>query len=288
MGKGDWPDRTSNQPGNNGHDPRGMRFGFDGSRMPTEDDWVASRWDGIPFENGKWRERPPVPDDNSAAGIAAKKKRWKEVLDWLAPRGKPMIRGMHDLYYSKSPPPFADKFNPTTAEIEAWNLIALNHVRALLGEPVVAKYDATLMLEVKWASEMHHGTVWHAKYGDQCITGNSHCGADFQPDSEDRLKAINCPPYNADYVKYPELKDYHIFTPSQPKNRGTGDGNASTEARVPWSLRMATMVASWIGSEGWTGHASPYLTRRWVGMYWSCNPGGQAQMGGVGVHTQWI
>ena len=280
MGQGVRPDRTANQPGNLGHDPRGMRFGFDGSRMPTEEDWAASTWDGVPFENGKWREKPIPPGGNIA--------RWREVLAWLAPRGRPMIRGMHDLYYNTVPLPFADKFNPTTQEIDAWNIIALNHVRALLGEPKLIGYDATLMLEVKWASEMHHGTVWHEKYGDQCVTGNSHCGADFQPDSEDRLKAIACPPYNSDYEKYPELKDYHIFTPSQPKNRGTGDGNASTEARVPWSLRLATMVVSWIATEGWSGHAGPYLTRRWVGMHWSCNYGGQSDMGGVGVHTQWI
>jgi hypothetical protein len=276
MGNGMRPDRTANQPGNNGHDPRGLRFGFDGSRMPTEEEWVKSKWDGVPFLNGKWRERQITP-----AFL-------KEVLDFLAPAGRPMIRGMHDLYYNSDPVPFLDKYNPTTIEIDAWNIRSINHVRALLGETVKVQPDARLYLETKWANEMSGGTKWHAKYGDQCGDKGGHCGADFQPDSADRLAEMSCPPYNLDFVKYPELKDYHIFTASQPKNHGTNDSPVGTDARVPWSLRMATVMVNQIVKEGYVGHPGPFLTKRFVGMNWSCAPGGQAQMGGVGARLQWI
>lgn len=279
MGRGVRPDRTSSQPGNLGHDPRGLRFGFDGSRMPTEEDWVASRWDGVPFMNGQWRTLA-INATNKAA-----------VLKWLAPIGLPMIRGVHDLYYSMSPPPYLDKFRPTTAEIDAWNIILINHIRALLGEPQkLLGYDATLMLETKWANEMNWTTKWDAKYGNQCddVRPSSHCGAKFQPDAGDRLIDMACSPYNLDYVKYPELKDYEKFTPTQPKNRGTADGGGSTGARVPWSLRIGDIMVNLIHDEMYTGHPGPFLSRRWVGMNWGCRPGGQSNNGGVSVRTQWI
>lgn len=279
MGRGVRPDRTATQPGNLGHDPRGFRRGFDGSTMPTEADWEASRWDGIPFMNGQWRTLPI----NAANKLL--------VRNWLAPVGLPMIRGLHDLYYSQSPPPYLDKFRPTTAEIDAWNIIVINHIRKLLGEPVMLiGYDATLMLEVKWANEMRLSTKWDAKYGNQCPDVNppSHCGATFQPDAGDRLIDMACSPYNLDYVKYPELKDYDKFTATQPKNRGTGDGAGSTSPRVPWSMRMGAIMGSLIADEMYAGHPSPYLTRRWVGMHWGCKQGGQIDGFGVGVRTQWI
>jgi hypothetical protein len=276
MGPGMRPDKTASQPGNLGHDPRGYRAGFDGGRTPTDSQWAASAWDGIPFENGKWREKPM----NAA--------RKAEVGKWLTPVEGGMIRGIHDLYYNSDPIPFLDKFNPTTAEIDAWNIRAINHVRALLGEPVMVQPDATLYLETKWADEMSYDTKWHAKYGDQCPNGGGHCGADFQPDSADRLAEIMCAPYYGDYVKYPELKDYHIFAPGRPKNRGTGDSPVSTDLRIPWSLRLAVMFVNNIKREGYEGHPGPFLTRRWVGMHWGCGTGGQSQMGGVYARLQWI
>jgi hypothetical protein len=86
MGAGVRPDRTAPTPGNLGHDPRGLRFGFDGSILVTEADWLASKWDGVPYSN--------------YAGVPK-----EELWRWLVPRGNNLLgilRGIEDLYYNNT------------------------------------------------------------------------------------------------------------------------------------------------------------------------------------------
>ena len=196
-----------------------------------------------------------------------------------------MVRGVHDLYYSRSPPPFLDKFNPTRDEINAWSPIIINHIRALLGINIPFQLDARLMLETQWADEMNWTNVWDAKYGSQCPSDSKpppHCGAKFTPDPADRAKAIACPPYNSDFIKYPELENYTTQRVSGAENGG------ATGTQIPWSLRHASVMVNHICTEGWSGHAGPYLSRRFGGFHWSCRKGGQIDDGGVGVRGKWF
>ena len=41
------------------------------------------------------------------------------------------VRGIREVFYANKP--FADNANPTTAEVDEWHRIAINHVRALVG-----------------------------------------------------------------------------------------------------------------------------------------------------------
>lgn len=275
MGPGVLPDRTAPTVGNLGHDPRGIRFGFKGDVVPTETDWLSSKWDGTPYNYiGKSKE---------------------DIWRWLIPVGNNLggiLRGVEDLYYSKSPPPFADKYQPTVPEIDAWNIEIVNHIRSMLGISEKVIPDARLYLECQWADERKLTTYWDTKYPTGIIGGSygpcvvngipgkGHCGASFFPDKQDRDEYISQPPYNNDFSKYPELQNY---TDRFSKSEGLG----GTNARTPWSMRLAMIITNYILGEGTTGHAGPPLFRNRVGFSWACTPGGQIDGGGISFRGKW-
>lgn len=266
MGPGVFPDRTRAQPGNLGHDPRGLTMGFRGQITPTEQDWGNAIWDGTPYDyNNKTKE---------------------EIWNWLLPVGNNLggiLRGIELLYYSSVPIPFADKFAPTTIEIDEWNIKVINHIRNMLGITKKVTGDPRLFLEATWADERRLSTVWNDKYpgilnsanGPCQIPGSQgHCGATFFPDAQDRQKYILSPPYLNNMEKYPELASY---TQRQSKAEGTG----GVSNRIPWSLRMAMIVTNYIKDEGTTGHAGPALFRDRVGISWQCTSSG------IGFRGKW-
>jgi hypothetical protein len=149
--------------------------------------------------------------------------------------------------------------------------------------------DPRLYLEASWADERKFTTIWDAKYPGVLDTAygpcskpssNGHCGATFFPDAGDRAPYVSGAPYFGDFVKYPELAN-HSNRMSQ------SEGTGGTGTRVPWSLRLSTIVWNYINGEGITGHAGPPLFRNTVGMSWRCVPGGQIDGGGIGFRAKW-
>lgn len=272
MGVTIFPDRTAPQPGNLGHDPRGIRLGFTNATVPTEADWLAAKWDGIPF-NYAGKDKAVI---------------WK----WLVPVGNNLsgiLRGIEDLYYDD--PPFADKFNPKVIEIDNWNIKVINHIRSLLGIPGKVKPDPRLYLEVAWADERKYSTIWEPKYPGVMNSAygpcqpqtnpQGHCGESFFPDRGDREKYYQNAPYNNDVSKYPELADHN-------KRISQASGTGGVGARLPWSMRLAQILTNYILTEGTSGHAGPALYRGNVGMSWRCVPGGQSVGGGMGFRAKWF
>lgn len=215
--------------------------------------WSGSQWDGNPID--------PTTYSQSA------------LCDWLRPTGSPyIIRGIREKFLAVNP--FADLEAPTVAEINNWNVEVIKHFRDMFGNPTPIRWNARLALEARWSTERKRTTVWDAKYpgtfgsafgpcgvGD----GNIHCGESFFPDATDRALYISASPYNNDFVTYPELSPY--------ENRySQASGLSSTNADLPWSIKLSVIIASWICGEYLTGHPGPFVNptsaREEVGMDW--------------------
>lgn len=230
-----------------GHDPD----------TPPWLDWTGTEWDG-----------QPIPGD-----LYSKTK--QELCTWIRPTGKLYeIKGLREKFYEVNP--FADNQNPTLAEVEAWNIEVINHIRDLLGIPNRIKADSRLSLEARWADERYFSEYWDTEYPGTlgsaygpCVAQptpiNTHCGASFVPSVEaERMEYINADPYFKNYTKYPELQGYETW----------GSGRASqaesvkaVNTNVPWSVKFASMMAGFICGEGLTGHPGSFLFRDRIGYH---------------------
>lgn len=247
-----------------GHDPDSITW-----ISPAQ--WTSMQWDGTPFD------------------LTGKSK--SQICSWLTDNGSPyIVRGLRERFYEVNP--FQDNSQPTVAEIDAWNLEAIRHIRSLFGISTPVIPDARLYIECVWADERKHTTVWDSKYSDtfSCIhdegppkvygscfdrapgpchqtihtQANSHCGAAFFPDATDRAPYHNASPYGATPELYPELSS-HLA----PFSGVEGISGANMD--LPWSIKMAAIVARWICLEGQTGHPGPYLAkenRQYFGCSW--------------------
>ena len=225
--------------------------------------WSGTEWDGKPVD--------------------ARNMTRKQLCEFLRPtKTKYVVRGLRDKFYAVKP--FADNRNPTVREIEDWNLVAINHIREMLGYPVQVKHDPRLYLEARWADERKFTRDWDNAYpdamtcsGGSCIgrapgpchdaggnrvdLASNHCGASFFPDPVDREPYISGAPYFGDFVKYPELENYN----SRVSKR---EAVSAVNTDLPWSIKVATMMTSFICGEGTTGHAGSFLEREYVGIHW--------------------
>lgn len=227
--------------------------------------WAGAEWDGIPMD--------PVGKTN------------QQLCDFIAPDNQYVIRGLRQRFYEVNP--FADNTNPTPAEIDNWNIEVILHFRALFGNPAPLTGNPRLFLEARWADERKRTTRWDTKYpgpgdpgkhngvcfvnGQQIDTAGGHCGESFFPDETDRALAIASPPYNNDFVSYPELQNY-----TQRHARSSGISSVKTD--IPWSIKLARVIRGWVCGEGTTGHAGPFLNptaaRTQVGIsWWYIEPG---------------
>lgn len=245
-----------------GHDP-------DGTTWIKTSHWENSTWDGNPI------------DPNSMTK--------QELCDWLRPSSPYVVRGIRKLFYDIEP--FADNANPTTEEINNWNLEVIRHFRRMLGVATPLAPDARLYLEARWADERKHTTFWDAQYpaatnkenqpgssfgvcflpnGDPIDTAGGHCGEAFFPDEPDRNQYIQSPPYQGDTEKYPELNNY-TFRSSQ------ASGVSGAKSYITWAIKLPWIIANWICAEGLTGHPGPFVggdAKPRVGMaWWHTSPG---------------
>jgi hypothetical protein len=195
------------------------------SFLTTIDDWTNSKWDGIPIN--------PCGKSN------------EELCQFIFPR-KNTMRGVLELYMKT---PFRDPKNPTASEIDAWNLLLVQHLRNLTGSTRPISNDKCLYLKAQWASERKWSTFWDSKYptaiydnfGPCTSSSKVHCGFDFQPSCEDQspyLGATSCCP-----------------------DTGKAEGLASVDLNIPWALKFVNVMNQFICNEGMTGHAS---------VLWSC------------------
>ena len=246
-------------------DPDGI-----GYILPTQ--WDEAIWDGLPYDpTGKTKE---------------------EICAWLKPTENPnIIRGIREKFYEVNP--FADNTNPTPAEIESWTFDVIRHFRAMFGGGNPVGPDARLYLETRWADERTHTIYWDTEYpfdppggsygpchttaGASVDTASGHCGASFFPDQTDRTPYIAEPPYNSDFVKYPELNGDGpgalipvLTTTGYTARRSAAEGISGVKPEIPWSLKVAVILAGWICTEGPGGHASSYLPpgRQKMGFSW--------------------
>ena len=222
--------------------------------------WAASSWDGNPLPTGL--SNP-------------------QLCQWFRPTagGAYVVKGLRERFYQVNP--FADNSNPTVKEIEDWNLEVIRHFRALVGSTVPVRHNPRLYLEARWSQERKRTQVWDSSYpitrpeynlpppngplqvgwsqGPCWLNGNpydaasTHCGDGFFPfDTPDRVAYTSAPPYNGDTVMYPDLANYNA-------RYSQAVGIISVNHNVPWSIKMALVISTWICTEGLGGHAAPYL-----------------------------
>jgi hypothetical protein len=212
-----------------------------------------------------------------------------QLCAWVRPTAN-TIRGLRERFYEVNP--FADNTAPTVKEIEDWNLEVIRHVRRLLGITIPVKYNARLMLECVWSDERKSTEVWDATYpnetspGDstsgQCVwndftLANSHCGDGFFPLSAiDRDMYTSQSPYYNNTTAYPELISY--------TNRyAQTTGLSTVNTNIPWSVKFARIITTWICSEGYIGHPGPFINpisaREEVGISWRIDPSNPALTG---------
>lgn len=239
------------RPDVNSQDPDGF------TSIPAQD-WADSTWDGTPLD---------------PTGLTP-----TQLCDFIRPVNSLVIRGLRERFYEVNP--FADNTNPTVAEIDNWNLEVIRHFRSLFGNTTPVSNDPRLFLEARWASERKRTQDWDVDYpstgtyggpGGPCFdasnnpvdTAGGHCGASFWPDVDDRGIYISAEPYNSDFSKYPELAP-ETYT----LRRAQAEGVAGTSRDVPWSIKLAVVIANWVCSEGLTGHSGPYFGREYFGSDW--------------------
>jgi hypothetical protein len=88
------------------------------------------------------------------------------------------------------------------------------------------------------------------KWGDNSATcgRNSHCGHSFYPPTKEE----QAPYFPAGYFDTNSLC---------VKRGGGSEGIGSTNADIPWSIKMARTPCSFIAREGITGHPGPFFGR---------------------------
>ena len=228
----------------------------DGIVWIKPDQWKTAEWDGTPFK------------------VAKKTK--EEIIDWLCPTNSYVVRGLRERFYEIKP--FADNKAPTVAEIDNWNIEVIKHFRRLLGVQKTVENNSRLYLEARWADERKHTKAWDKDYpGDSGTaygpcwfaatavdTAGGHCGESFFPQSADRHSAINMHPYYSNFALYPELNDYRF-------RMSESSGISSIDTDIPWSIKLATVIARFIRSEGLVGHAGPFVNPDSARQYFGCS-----------------
>jgi hypothetical protein len=239
--------------------------------------WARGVWDGIAINPNSMTQ--------------------SELCTWLKPvqeENHYVIRGIRELFYEKKP--FQNIEFPTPREIDLWNIEVVRHFRRLMGINVPANLDARLELEARWASERKWTRDWDGIYPLDCAGGTTkggpcgpcwngtaaadttggHCGAAFFPNATDRGAYIAAAPYMNNLATYPELSGYTT-------RRGASEGVSAIGVEVPWSLKLAMIIANWICEEGRTGHPGPYVAdvpRQTMGFdWWWLGTGGVAFRG---------
>lgn len=225
----------------------------DGHSQITPTMWANAKWDGVAI-------------DPTAMTQA-------DLCTWIKPvqeESHLVIRGIRDLFYEVRP--FVDDSNPTPREIDLWNIEVVRHFRRMFGIATPVNLDARLDLEARWASERKYTQDWDGLYPLDCgggttkggpcgpcfdggtpvDTAGGHCGAAFWPDSGDRAAYISADPYLDNTTDYPELAGYTV-------RRANAEGVSATGVEVPWSLKLASIIANWICAEGYSGHPGPYV-----------------------------
>ncbi len=219
----------------------------DGINWLPSSHWTNSTWDGMPID-------PTNPPGGN-------------LCNWIRPSHPYVVRGIRERFYELNP--FADNTAPTPAEIDAWNIEVIRHFRNMFGNVIPVNPDARLYLEARWASERKRTEYWDSSYpptgsygdaygpcwnppGNDVDTAGGHCGASFFPNSTDRSGYISQAPYNNDFATYPELSTYTA-------RRAQAEGLAGVNADLPWSIKLAFIIANWICSEGLSGHPGPYV-----------------------------
>ncbi len=227
--------------------------------------WIGTTWDG---GWGVW-DGTPINIDGLTPS---------QICPLLFKNGYTM-KGLRELYYNTMP--FADETAPTIAEIDAWNIEVIRHLRRLVGNTTPLEGDPRLYLEAQWADERRFTRVWDTEYpgsngsayGPCVSTGNQHCGATFVPSFEDQA------PY---LTQYPGLTPFNFIT-------GGAEGVGAVNTNVPWALKIVQRLSNWVCTEGTGGHAGPCFNRTRVGMsFWTeINASGVASAGTT-LRMKWL
>jgi hypothetical protein len=227
--------------------------------------WIGTTWSG---GWGDWDGTPISIDGKTPS----------QICPLLFKNGYTM-KGLRQLYYNIMP--FADETAPTVAEIDAWNIEVIRHLRRLVGNTTPLVGDPRLYLEAQWADERRFTRVWDTEYpgtngsayGPCVATGNEHCGASFVPSFADQA------PY---LTQYPGLAPFNFIG-------GGAEGIGAVNTNVPWALKIVQRISQWVCSEGTTGHAGPFFTRTRVGMsfYTNINSSGVADTGTT-MRVKWL
>lgn len=230
-----------------------LETGINKSHAPDDIGWITeAQW-----ENAKW--------DGVTTYDPSKMTR-KEFYKALFPYPD-VVRGIRELYYKHEP--FADPRNPTKAEVDEWHRICINHLRALVGytsEEYQIEKNHSLFARALWNDERKYTTMWDDKYpaNGKPIYGpcegstNSHCGATFVPNEDDR-------------------KDYNIVEYDN-NSKGLGDTAegvfSSSKANIPWSIKWTRSIGSYLYNKGfWAAHAQPWFHRKKFGFsFWDFHP----------------
>jgi len=203
----------------------------DGINWISRDNWRAAEWDGVKFN----------PCGKTTAQICA----------FCFPSYNTM-RGLRELYYSQNPLPFQDPKHPTIAEVDNWNVKVVQHFRDLIGAPVKVVPSKCEFLRAHWSNERQWTRVWDTKYPtDTCLNfTNPHCGAGFIPSCADQQPYLNGGPCCT--------------------STAGAEGIFTTKTDLPWSIKLARVIADTVCREGLSGHSGPFVGREYMGLSFVC------------------
>lgn len=199
--------------------------------------WTSATWDGTPYD------------------VTGKSK--AQICNWVFPTSNTM-RGLRQLY--EAAPPFANPVNPTVGEIDLWNIKVINHFRALFGIGPITP-SLRLYAEAQWSTERRWTNKWNSyasngtlPYGP-CPNSNPHCGATFLPSTADQVGNIqNFGWYSSGLL------------PTSSVRESVAEALGGVNTNIPWSIKLARVIAVFLCYEGLVGHTGPFLRRQKIGM----------------------
>jgi len=203
----------------------------------------STKWDGVPFDFCSY-----APHGWGDPVVMV------PLCKFVFP-GAGIMRGLHDLYYNSVPIPFADKYNPTIAEIDNWNIKVIQHFRDLIGFKQKVSADRCLFLRAQWSQEMAFSRIWDAKYpNDSCAlpqNANTHCGGGWIPNCADQAPYLNG---GACCFKVAE-----------------SESMLNSKDSYQWSIFMSRLLSSMCPGD--SAHLGMFALREFMGISLACTGG---------------
>ena len=235
--------------------------------------WNAAEWDGEIYR----------PDQMSTSDF------YDAICPVVVTSGWPShmgfntrtIRGLREAFYAMNNGngPFTDNQNPTMAEVDAWHVHFLRHMRALVGYTDYGpELDHCLYAGAQWFNERKQTAIHDNQATDKPVCCHGPCpGGQIQSCQGGQSKPAQVCSSHCGIGFFPPAEYKQPYLPSgHPECSESGaEGIFGMMGEAPWSVRVAASLCGTLDREGfWGGHLGPIWRRQKIGWsFWRTSGG---------------